>query len=65
MRLLLDKRSSNGRRRRTNNGYSKSQVLLEESKRTLKQQPHEVCMVCLYTIHHNVGTRTEDLVDNF
>jgi hypothetical protein len=41
MRLLLDKRSPNGRRRRTDDGYSKSQVLLEESKSTPKQHSYE------------------------
>jgi hypothetical protein len=64
MRLLLDKRSSNGRKRRAKDGYFRSQVLLVEWISTSKKQSREVCVVYLYTIHHHVSTRREDLVDD-
>jgi hypothetical protein len=64
MRLLLDKISPNSRGRQTDDGNSKFHVLLEELKSTPKYQSYEVCVVCLYMIHHNVGIRRKDLVDD-
>jgi hypothetical protein len=60
----VGQQTTNGRRRQTDDDYSTSEVLLEEQENTSKGQSFEVCVVCIYLIHHGISCRRKDLVDD-